>query len=154
MTKYHLTGADESTSIIMTFPGTQTHGIATTNLRVSHDPDNHSSAGPAIRIQGLKGEIQVFGPAARPETYRVIPVSAPGEPKAEIKDVTRSIPGHGMFWEADECARCIRDGKKESEGMSWEESCVIMDVMDAVRQQSDLVYPAKIESDEYPLEGF
>lgn len=33
MTKYK-TGADENTSIIMNFPSTGAHGIATTNLRV------------------------------------------------------------------------------------------------------------------------
>lgn len=26
-----------------------------------------------------------------------------------VKDVVCEIPGHGMFWEADECARCLRD---------------------------------------------
>lgn len=34
MTKYPKTGSDESTSIIMTFPKGNTHGIATTSLRV------------------------------------------------------------------------------------------------------------------------
>lgn len=150
------------TSIILHFPSTDAHGIATTNMRVSFDPDGRNSAGPAIRIQGTKAEIQVFGPAYRPTTYRIIPaypdVGGPGDKggveKAEVKTVTREIPGHGMFWEADECARCIRDGKQESEGMTWEESCVIMDTMDEVRRQSGLVYPENIESVEYPLTGF
>ena len=26
-----------------------------------------------------------------------------------MREVECAIPGHGMFWEADECARCIRD---------------------------------------------
>ena len=60
--------------------------------------------------------------------------------------------GHGMFWEADECARCIRDGKIESEGMGWEESCVIMGVMDEVRRQAGIRFPDRIESLEYPLD--
>lgn len=68
--------------------------------------------------------------------------------------MTRDIPGYGMFWEADECARCLRDGRKESEGMSWQESVVIMETMDEVRRQGGLEYPGKIESTEYPLEGF
>jgi hypothetical protein len=59
-----------------------------------------------------------------------------------------------MYWEADECARCLRDGKLESEGLSLKESLVIMEVMDEVRKQNDLVYPANIESTEYPLDGF
>ncbi|KLJ10135.1 oxidoreductase [Blastomyces silverae] len=56
-----------------------------------------------------------------------------------------------MYWEADEAARCVRDGKLESETMSWEESLVIMDVMDEVRRQGGLKYPDEIESTEYPV---
>jgi hypothetical protein len=57
----------------------------------------------------------------------------------------------GMFWEADEVARCVRDGKLESETMPWQESIVIMEVMDTVRQQGGLTYPENIESTTYPL---
>jgi hypothetical protein len=59
-----------------------------------------------------------------------------------------------MHWEADEAARCIRDGKLESSGLPWEESIVIMDAMDEVRRQGGLEYPENIESLEYPLKGF
>jgi len=166
MTPYHLTGADESTSILLTFPTStpandkpphMSHGIAMTNIRVSCDPDEQGTSGPNIRIQGTKGEIQVFGYAFRPTRYRVIPkkgVEGEGGGEAKVRDVECGFPdgGHGMAWEADEVARCLRDGKLESEGMSWEESIVIMEVMDEVRRQGGLVYPAKIESTEYPLE--
>lgn len=54
-----------------------------------------------------------------------------------------------MFWEADACARCLRDGKTESEVMPLEESVTIMEVMDQVREQGDLRYPERIESTEY-----
>ena len=56
-----------------------------------------------------------------------------------------------MFWEADEAGRCVRDGKLESEGLGWEESVVIMQVMDTVRQQNGMRYPEKIETTEYPV---
>ena len=26
-----------------------------------------------------------------------------------VREVECGIPGQGMFWEADECARCVRD---------------------------------------------
>jgi hypothetical protein len=45
-----------------------------------------------------------------------------------------------MFYEADECARCIRDGKMESEVMPWLETVAVMRVMDAVRSQGGLEY--------------
>ncbi|CAG7921860.1 unnamed protein product [Penicillium olsonii] len=159
MTPYHLTGADESTTVLLNFPTStpsngphphQSHGVAMTNIRVSADPDEKGSSGPSIRIQGVKGEIQVYGPPFRPERYRIIPKKGAGE----IREVQGSFPGkgHGMYWEADEVARCLRDGKLESEGMPWEESIVIMEVMDEVRKQGGLTYPQQIESTDYPLQ--
>lgn len=170
--KYEKTGADEMTSMILQFEKNQSMGIATTNLRVATQPEEGGSGitGPAVRIQGTQGEIQVFGPIFRPTKYRVIKV---GAKKDEIEEVSCPIPkdkerpgrkgeeaegwGHGMFWEADEAARCIRDGKLESETLSWEESIVIMEAMDETRRQGKLVYPELIETAVYdpksPLNG-
>ena len=97
------------------------------------------------------------GPAYRPTTYTLIPAKSDARGALadfQLQRVTRDIPGHGMFWEADECARCLRDGKLESEELSWEESIVIMETMDEVRRQNGLRYPEAIESTEFPLEGF
>lgn len=150
--KYEKTGADEMTSIILQWEKQASMGIATTSLRVATQPDGNDSlaSGPAVRIQGSKGEIQVFGPIFRPTVYRVLKKGK----KGEVEEVQCPIPtdpekkgwGHGMFWEADEAARCLRDGKLESETLSWEESLVIMDTMDEVRKQGDLTYPELIET--------
>jgi predicted dehydrogenase len=160
----YATGADEKTSMLLTFPsapgGKHTaHGIALTNFRVATDPDGHYTSGPAVRIQGTKGEIQVSGPAFRPTHYRFIPKEADLDPhpikagmNAKVQEIDCPIPGWGMFWEADECARCIRDGKMESEVMGWEESIVVMETMDQVRRQGGVRYPEKIETVEYPVE--
>ena len=51
-----------------------------------------------------------------------------------------------MFYEADECARCIRDGRYESETLGGEETVALMEAMDQVRQQHGLDYPDSIES--------
>ncbi|KAL8917558.1 MAG: hypothetical protein Q9172_005798 [Xanthocarpia lactea] len=162
ITKYPPTGADEMTSMLLSFPsapnggggGTNhpAHGIALTNIRVADDPDGHGSAGPTVHIQGSKGEIAVNGPAYSPTTFRIIMKGGNGSQPADVKEHEFLRPGWGMFWEADECARCVRDGKGESEVLGLEESVVIMRVMDEVRRQNGLVYPAKIESTEYPLE--
>ncbi|KAJ5693303.1 hypothetical protein N7462_002726 [Penicillium macrosclerotiorum] len=159
MTPYHLTGADEATTILLNFPTStptngphpqRSHGVAMTSIRLSGDPDDKATAGPNIRIQGTKGEIQVFGFPFRPLRYRVIPKKGFGE----VREVECPFPsqGHGMYWEADEVARCLRDGKLESEGMLWEESIAIMEVMDEVRKQGGLTYPERIESTQYPLQ--
>ncbi|KAI1460855.1 hypothetical protein F4805DRAFT_347533 [Annulohypoxylon moriforme] len=146
------TGADEMTNIILQFPKHKSMGIALTNLRVSGNPDGQNTAGPVIKIQGTKGEIQVMGPAYRPLQYRVVKTDSNG--KIEIVDCP--IPedperkfGHGMFWEADECARCLRDGKKESATLPWSESIVIMEAMDAALKQGDIKYPELITTDVY-----
>ncbi|KAF2633367.1 NAD(P)-binding protein [Macroventuria anomochaeta] len=174
MSLYAKTGCDEMTSIMLSFPGAavgskkeegeeegngDAHAIALTNIRVSHDPNTeHPSASP-VRIQGTLGDITVSAPSYRPLSYTIIPAQNANRGKLanfEFQTVEYQIPGggHGMFWEADECARCIRDGRLESEVMGWEESEVVMEIMDEVRRQGELRYPEVIESTEYPLEGF
>ncbi|KAF5023960.1 hypothetical protein F66182_3998 [Fusarium sp. NRRL 66182] len=148
--KYH-TGADESTSIICQFPKHNTMGIATTSMRVATNVDGLYTGGPGIRIQGSKGEIQIPGPAFRPTEYKIVK----SDSKGKFEQVNCPIPtdpnrngwGHGMFWEADECARCLRDGKKESESMPWSESIVIMEVMDSALKQGGVTYPEVISTD-------
>ncbi len=154
MTPEPRTGADEMTTMLLEFPKstptgmTKAQAVATTAMRVTFDPDGKNSAGPAVRVQGTKGELQVFGPIYRPTRYRLIPNSG------EIKDETFEFPGsgHGMFWEADEAGRCLRDGKLESQGLSWDESTLIMEIMDQARSQGGLSYPEAIESTKYPVD--
>lgn len=85
--------------------------------------------------------------------WKIIPVTDNSAASA-LKPEGESIVNlkRGMWWEADEAARCIRDGKLESEHMPLAESVVMMRVMDEARRQGGLVYPAHIESLEYPLE--
>ncbi|ROV95757.1 hypothetical protein VPNG_08768 [Cytospora leucostoma] len=156
MNKY-TTGADENTTLVLSFPRHKQMGIASTGLRVASDTDDKGTAGPAMRIQGSEGEIQVTAPAYRPLQYRVIRKSRPGE----IEIVDRPIPedkarggwGQGMFWEADECARCLRDGRLESKTLPWEESIVIMEVMEEALKQGGIVYPELITSDVYDAQS-
>lgn len=145
----YTTGADENTAIICQFPRHNSLGVATTSLRIDTDPEQDTV--PAIRIQGSEGEIQVFFPAYRPLKYKVVKKSGesqlvdcpiPGDP-------ARNGWGHGMFWEADECARCLRDGKKESATLPWKESIVIMETMEAALKQGGIEYPELITTDVY-----
>jgi dihydrodiol dehydrogenase / D-xylose 1-dehydrogenase (NADP) len=54
--------------------------------------------------------------------------------------------GCGMFWEADEAAMALLEGRKEGQYEDLGESILIMDVMDEVRRQNNLIYPQKIEA--------
>jgi dihydrodiol dehydrogenase / D-xylose 1-dehydrogenase (NADP) len=167
--KYKL-GTDEQTTVLLTFPPTEgrgeAHGVAMTGMRTKSDPDGKGSAGPAIRVQGELGEIQVFHPAFRPTRTKLVlrdgtveekewPQPGPGKGSGWKNgfggDWQPEGEGQGMFWEADECAFALKEGRKEGKHESLEESLVIMRVMDQVREQHGMKYPEKIETLDYPV---
>ncbi|KXH48015.1 oxidoreductase [Colletotrichum salicis] len=145
------TGVDESTTIILNFPKHGTVGIATSSLRVATDTGNSNT--PAIRIQGSDGEIQVNHPAYKPQSFKMITMSEERAVEKVVKcpqpqDSERSW-GNGTFWEADEAARCIRDGQLESSFMPWSESVLIMETMDKVLKDAGILYPELIATHEF-----
>lgn len=170
--KQYSTGVDEMSTILLSFPrpaeaGGDAHAVASTSIRAAADPDKKGSAGPAIRIQGSKGEVQVWPPIFRPTKTRVVlkdgtiedktwPVPGPGKGSGFYNgfsgDMNAEGEGHGMFWEADEAATALVEGRKEGKYESLAESIVIMEVMDEVRRQGGFKLPEKIESTEYPLD--
>lgn len=146
-------GTDQMTSLVMRFdmPSNSilktAHGIATTSMVL---PDADVQGGPTIHVYGLKGEIQVWGPAHRAQAIKVIPKKGFGEPYEQEFPIPAE--GHGMFWEADEAARCWRDGKLESPTITWEESSLVMEVVDQIRQQAGITYPDEIETTDWPTQ--
>lgn len=78
--------------------------------------------------------------------YTIVPLGK----ESKVERIEHPVPaGHGMHYEADEAARCLRDGKMESEVMSLSESILVMEAMDTLRAQNDFKYPEPIESIEY-----
>ncbi|KAG9195004.1 hypothetical protein G6011_00124 [Alternaria panax] len=154
------TGVDETTTVLLHFPTSGSHGIAGTSIRVATTPNASHPSADAIRIQGTLGDLTIDY-APRPRAYTLIPAAndkrgKPADFEYEVVNKFRAIPGggHGMFWEADECARCVRDGKSESSVCGLEETEVVMRVMDRVRRDGGVVYPERIENLKYPLAGF
>ncbi|KIW42900.1 uncharacterized protein PV06_06404 [Exophiala oligosperma] len=152
------THADESTIILLEFPKstpsgkTKAHAVATTAMRVSDDPARGRGPEvevPTVRVQGEKGEIQVWGPIYRPTRYRLVPKDKGQE--VIDKTFTFEAGAHGMMYEADAAAKAWLEGKLESESMTWQESILIMEVMDEVRRKAGLKYPDDIETTEYPV---
>ncbi|KAL6708719.1 hypothetical protein ACN47E_002415 [Coniothyrium glycines] len=169
---YEPTGkADEASTAILRFPrskeaGGEAHAIATTSLRVDSAPGNNHDT-PFVRIQGPKGEIQVFGYAFRPLSTKIIssdgqvevkdfPIPGPGKGSGWYNGFGGSFQsegeGQGMFWEADEAADAIINGRKEGRFLGLDESILIMEVMDEIRKQGGLVYPDKIETLDFPTQ--
>ncbi|KAF3932925.1 hypothetical protein ABW20_dc0101014 [Dactylellina cionopaga] len=142
--KYEGTGCDETTTVVCQFE--KATGVALTSIRVSGDVDDEGTSGPAIRIYGTKGEIQVAHPAYRPMKYRVILRKEDG---GAGEWQVRKDAGGSMYWQADGCARAIRDGKLECETMPWKETVAVMHVMDEMRRQAEMPYPEAIESTKY-----
>ncbi|KAL5633301.1 hypothetical protein ACGC1H_003710 [Rhizoctonia solani] len=131
--KSQLTPVDETTSATLTF--SKIHATA----HVSCSMTAKTIAPYCVTIQGEKGELLV-GPAPyRPEQFVLRLYDQ--EPKTH----DYKIPGQGLFWEADECARQIRDGKLQSERFSLNDSIAFMEILDEVRRQGGLSYPDKIE---------
>ncbi|KAL8366102.1 hypothetical protein RB595_004735 [Gaeumannomyces hyphopodioides] len=155
--RHGATGADESTSTVLTFPRAGAVGVALTSLRVgsTSEPGGSFARSPAIRIQGTRGEIQVLGYAYRPDGFRVLRRGGGATEEVEVeeeefvvpKDPARGGWGHGMFWEADEAARCVRDDRLESEGLPLDESVVMMQVMEEALRQGGVRYPDLITTD-------
>ncbi|OAA66475.1 NAD(P)-binding domain protein [Niveomyces insectorum RCEF 264] len=161
---YVRTGADEQTTVVLQFPQHHSQGVAMTSMRVGTGVNRDQPSGPAILIQGSEGEIQVMGPAYKPLQYRVFKrikdadgsdAAAAAAPKVVDlpipKDTRPGVTwqGHGMFWEADEAARCLRDGKSESATLPLEESIVIMETMEEALRQGGITYPDVITTDVY-----
>ena len=54
-----------------------------------------------------------------------------------------SLPtlGKGLTYEMEECRRCIRSGKLESELWSQQNSLELIEILDEIREQIGLKYP-------------
>lgn len=165
--KKYATGVDEMSSIILNFPrsaeaGGDAQAIATTSMRISGDRSR-----PAAVVEGVKGEIHVFAPLFRPTRTRIVmrdgtveekhwPQPGPGKESGwqnGFADMVNAVgEGHGMFWEADEAATALIEGRKEGRFEGLDESILIMQVMDEVRRQGAMVLPDKIETTDFPVE--
>ncbi|KAL7410453.1 NAD-P-binding protein [Mrakia frigida] len=126
---------DLHTSAILTFPGKpNVQAILSSSL---------SNQSQQCLIQGSKGEIRIQGPPYRPTGY-VIKYKEEGKSE-EVVEYPAPEKGSGMFWEADEVARCVLSGKLQSERMTHDSSVKIMQIFDEIRKQGGLVYPEAIE---------
>ncbi|PYH78580.1 NAD(P)-binding protein [Aspergillus uvarum CBS 121591] len=155
MTKNRSTGVDETTTILLRFStekdDQEIHAIVASSLRCATDADGST---PCVRVQGDKGEIQVFGWPWRPLRLRVVAREQGfGSTGMVGKEILNHMPDqvYGLAYEADEVARCVRSGRLESEIMSWKESLATMKIMDQVRKENGLWFGEELESVLYPL---
>ena len=83
----------------------------------------------------------VAPPIYCPRSFRILKKGEKGE--GELR--TFDYEGKGWHFEADEVARCVRDGKLESDLWSNDKAILAMDIFDEVRKQGGYVFPAGLE---------
>ncbi|CAK5267787.1 unnamed protein product [Mycena citricolor] len=139
MVKTPLTGVDANTSFSLAFPslGSGAQAILSCSL-------NAETVTPGVTIRCEKGVIRIAPPIYLSKSFSVQYLGEGGKILRE-EDKSFEYVGHGMHWEADEVARCIRDGKMESALWGFDKSLLEMQVFDEVRKQGGYVLPPGVE---------
>lgn len=128
MAKTKLTGVDAATAFILNFNKTlQAQAILNCSI-------DRPSPQPEGSIRFRNGNIAIQGPLYKPSSFTVeyFDKSGSGDVvNSETKEFTHI--GDGLYFQADEVARCIRDGKLESSEWGHNKSLLEMKVFDEVR---------------------
>ncbi|KAJ3531778.1 hypothetical protein NM688_g7524 [Phlebia brevispora] len=138
--KTPLTGVDMNTSWTINFTETlKAQAILSASMTI---PANKTG----VIIRYRNGNILIQSPIYRPLSFTVQYFDKPGSGNVVREETkTFSHTGGGWYYEADEVARCIRDGKPESETWGHDKSCLLMDVFDQVRKQGGYEFPPGVE---------
>ena len=120
------TGVDEQSAVLLGYEDGRIALIAS---------GTRTETPQAAYLLGTKGRIHVHAPWWRPKT---LTLSLSGR-----ADEVMQVPyqGNGYNFEAEEVARCLREGKTESQTMTLDETLAIMKTMDTIRDQWKLKYP-------------
>ncbi|KAG8688307.1 hypothetical protein FRC11_005664 [Ceratobasidium sp. 423] len=139
MMKTKLTGVDSSTTFVLNFDNIEAQAILSCSITIS-TPD------PALVIRCRKGNILVAPPIYRPKSFLIQYFDEPGSDVVAREEKREfSFEGGGWHFQADEVARCVRDGKLQSNVWSLETSLTQMNVFDEVRKQCGYEFPSGVE---------
>ncbi|KAL7422046.1 hypothetical protein Q5752_003819 [Cryptotrichosporon argae] len=96
-----------------------------------------------------EADLVIEYPPYRPQAFSIVPHAAPADGGAATSVVAKERfehpvhAGGGMHYEADEVARCVRDGRTESARMPLEESRIVQAWLDHVRTHGPTVLAAQ-----------
>lgn len=121
------TGVDAQIAMTFGYEGNELASLHTTLLGKSPT---------TAAIVGSKGRIDIRGTFYAPTEFSVVTYDGQ-EFSYEVDDI------FGLEWEAAEVARCITEGKTESERITWQNTLDIMESMDEIRRQVGVVYPGE-----------
>lgn len=100
------------------------------------------SASPCVaQVTGTKGFIELSAPFFRPSAIRVTRGTTEAAYVTEELDV--SYTGAGLFHEAMEAMRCLREGLTESPLVPWRSTLDVMTTLDEARRRLGVVYPGE-----------
>ena len=128
MLKTPITGVDAATSFVLTFNKTlQAQAILSCSITAP-------SPRPGGYIRFRNGNVAIQAPIYKSGAFTVEYFDKPGSGKVASSETKEfSYIGGGLHFQADEVARCIRDGKLESSVWSHDKSLLEMRVFDEVR---------------------
>ncbi|KAJ3283576.1 hypothetical protein HK104_010322 [Borealophlyctis nickersoniae] len=126
--KHPVTGVDQTTSAVLEYE--EANALATIHTSIIYATPSH------VTIYGSRGVLHIEGPSYQASTLRLKLNETENE---QVFDL--AYEGNGMRFEADEAARKIVEGKRESEVMKLEESRQLVRIMDEIRRQGGLRYP-------------
>jgi len=140
MIKTPLTGVDRSTCFTLCFHELGAQAQLSCNINV---PSNDLSA--TLRFRN--GNILIPKPLCCPKSYTVQYFEKPGSGKVQREEITHfDVPGDGLHFEADEVARCVRDGMLESALWGHDKTLMEMEIFDEVRRQGGYRLPEERET--------
>ncbi|KAF3988217.1 hypothetical protein FT663_03531 [Candidozyma haemuli var. vulneris] len=98
------------------------------------------TAGPEqfLRLEGTKGSLEMYGNPAAPKH-----VKAFSQDGKLIKEHLDKDSFAGFIHEANAAADAIKAGKTQSDSIPWEETLLMMDLMDKVRWENNFYYPGE-----------
>jgi|WetSurMetagenome_2_1015567.scaffolds.fasta_scaffold00060_12 dihydrodiol dehydrogenase / D-xylose 1-dehydrogenase (NADP) len=119
------TGVDERMTAVLRYDGERT---ALLSSSISADTLNEAY------LIGTAGAIRI------PRFWRAVSATVFAR---KTRDIAIPFRANGYEYEAEEVMRCIREGKKESETMPPSDSIAVLTIMDSIRAQYGLTYPAE-----------
>lgn len=126
MLKTPITPVDSSTVFSLTFSAARLAAQAALSCSITLNAPE-----PGVIIRFERGSILISAPIYCPKEYKVQYLGKDGKIEREEKKVFK-YTGGGWHFQADEVARCVRDGKKESALWGHDKSLLEMTVFDEV----------------------
>lgn len=139
--KTPLTGADSSTSFTLNFNEKALRAQAVLSCSITLPPTD-----PGVTIRYRDGNIRIAPPIFSPRTFTVQRFDKPGSGVIASEEIRRfKYEGVGWHFQADEVARCVREGNLESAVWTHAHSVLEMEVFDEVRRQGGYELPPGVE---------